>query len=214
MPRRRVLKTIIMFFGVFAVVGMATPQFFNIITERIEVTFIPRLDQSAFTRGAMDRVAVADLVQHPLLGVGAGNYKAHVLRYQRNINFWLSPENLPNSPHDTFLQAGAELGVPGLLSLILIIAVVLSGVKCTYRLAKQYPPMGRYGIGMALFIIPLGVTLFASNIGEVTRVVWGIYFGLSLSAFKLRRLHVRLLAEAYGEQSSIGKVALTHVSLY
>lgn len=46
--------------------------------------------------------------EHPVLGVGIGNYPLHYLAYTRD------PSGLPRSGHNTYLTLAAETGLPGL----------------------------------------------------------------------------------------------------
>lgn len=72
------------------------------------------------------RVAIEEFKDHPLNGVGAGNYQ-HTYFLERRTN-----EDV-RQPHSLGFQALAELGLGGLLLLILFVAAVLVGFA---RLAK------------------------------------------------------------------------------
>ena len=187
--------------SIWGIIIFLVPNFKTIITNRIIITFKtnptnktnPKTkrhkpliagedwDQSAFTRKAMIKASFEDLMHHPILGVGAGNFKSHILSKKNNINFWLSPEDLPNSPHNVFFQVAAELGLPGLFVFSILILSILYGIKRGYAYSTSHEHFTPYCIGMLLFTIPLFETLLSSNIGEFTRVIWGLYFGLAIS---------------------------------
>jgi O-antigen ligase len=68
------------------------------------------------------RRGIGYMLQNPLLGVGAGNFtvaegtlsdRAELQAYGKGVRW--------NAAHNTFVQVGAELGVPGLVLLILLI---------------------------------------------------------------------------------------------
>jgi hypothetical protein len=63
------------------------------------------------------RVAIAEWREHPLVGVGAGNYDTDYYRLRRNPEYVLQPHSLE-------LQMLAELGGLGLLALLVFLAAV------------------------------------------------------------------------------------------
>lgn len=192
--RRRIVVALAGAVALWAVVSVFVPRFFTILSQRVMVTFNPQLDQSAFTRDAMIRAGLLDFAHHPLIGVGAGNFKSNVIAHQAGrINFWLSAQALPNSPHSVLVQTAAELGLPGLLAFIAILLVVLVCVKRGYAACKRNAATSPYATGMVLFVVPLAVTLLASNIGDTSRVLWGLYFGLALVFVKLHVAPTKLL---------------------
>lgn len=184
MQRRQLKRITLASIAVLGAIIIFVPQFSQIVTQRLSVTFDVYQDQSAFTRAAMDAAAVSDIMNYPMIGVGPGNFKYHLIRRQTNINFWLAPAALPNSPHSVLLQTGAEMGVLGLLALGGVLLIVVLGIRRGGEVGKECTSIRPYSMGLTLFLIPLFVTLVASNIGEFYRVIWGIYFGLSLSMFK------------------------------
>ena len=186
---RRIRRIIISVFSICGLVSVFVPGFIEIVVRRVMVTFNTKKDYSAFVREGMIKASILDFIHHPLLGIGAGNFKNHAITHQRNINFWISPEALPNSPHSVLLQTAAELGVPGLIAFSLLLSIILVGIKRGRKVARCYAPMAPYSVGMALFTIPLFITLIASNIGELYRVIIGLYFGLAISMFRLYKVY-------------------------
>jgi tetratricopeptide (TPR) repeat protein len=66
------------------------------------------------------RVAVLEFRAHPLGGVGAGNYDADYYRLRNNPEYVLQPHSLE-------LQMAAELGIGGVLFLLLLCGAALAG---------------------------------------------------------------------------------------
>jgi O-antigen ligase len=64
------------------------------------------------------RVAVREFERHPLTGLGAGNYDVEYYRLRRN------PEYV-RQPHSLALQVAAELGIGGILGLVLFAGAVV-----------------------------------------------------------------------------------------
>lgn len=179
--RRRMAIALAGILTVWGAISICVPSLMTALTQRVMITFTPQFDQSAVTRGAMIRAGLMDFMQHPLYGVGAGNFKSNVIANQANkIDFWLSAPDLPNSPHSVIVQTAAELGLPGLLALGCILIIVLAGVRRGYESGRLDRGVNPYATGMVLFLVPLAVTLLASNIGDTSRVLWGLYFGLAL----------------------------------
>ena len=73
---------------------------------------------------------------HPLLGVGAGNYSEHFDEYSGRLGTTLrSYENFGRQryPHNLYLQVLAETGLAGLTAFVAIIATALMGLWTAYR---------------------------------------------------------------------------------
>jgi hypothetical protein len=65
------------------------------------------------------RVAVREFEQHPFGGVGAGNYDGEYYRLRRTSQYVIAPHSLE-------LQMAAELGIGGVLALLLLCGAVLA----------------------------------------------------------------------------------------
>jgi hypothetical protein len=88
------------------------------------------------------RVAVREFRRHPLGGLGAGNYDVEYYRLRKNPEYVLQPHSLE-------LQTAAELGVPGLLALLLFFGAVIAAVfKRRGTLASQDRLIKVAGAGM------------------------------------------------------------------
>jgi hypothetical protein len=76
------------------------------------------VDASGF-RYDLWRVAVHEFIDHPLIGLGAGNYDAEYYRLRRNPQAVLQPHSLE-------LQMAAELGVGGVVALFMFCGAILA----------------------------------------------------------------------------------------
>jgi hypothetical protein len=74
-------------------------------------------DASGF-RYDLWRVALDEFAAHPVVGLGAGNYDVEYYRLRRNPEYVIQPHSLE-------LQIAAELGVGGLISLLLFCGAIL-----------------------------------------------------------------------------------------
>jgi hypothetical protein len=111
-------------------------------------------DGSRFATGGGNRydfwrVAVAEWRDHPIAGVGAGNYDVRYLRERRS-------DEVVRQPHSIELQALAETGILGGGLLLALAAVLAAGALRGARLARREPAVG------GVVVAALGVvTLFA-----------------------------------------------------
>ena len=187
--RRKIAVAVVSAVALIGITSIFVHGIADIVVKRILVTFSsnPRVDQSAFTRAAMIIAGVLDFIHHPLSGVWAGNFKYYVLTHQaQKINFVLTASALPNSPHSVVIQTAAETGIPGLIAGAFVVYALIRGVKAGYRQNKHHPSISPYATGMALFLVPLFVTLLASNIGDTNRTLIGLYFGLALAISSMK----------------------------
>jgi O-Antigen ligase len=88
------------------------------------------------------RVAVREFRSHPLGGVGAGNYDAEYYRLRNNPQYVLQP-------HSIELQMAAELGIGGILALLLFCGAILrAGFARSGTLASQDRMLKVAALGM------------------------------------------------------------------
>ena len=86
---------------------------------------LPQTDNFAFTRLAIWKSAWSMMLDHPWVGIGLGQYEYISTRYAFPIEtHWAKYTRVPENAHCEYLQAGAELGVPGLLVALGVIALL------------------------------------------------------------------------------------------
>ena len=83
--------------------------------------------ESSDTRLALWRAGVEMLQQHPLTGVGMGNFKWVVRQYDR------PEENLDNVAHNTYVEVGAEMGLPGLVLYLALLVTTFRSLGAVRR---------------------------------------------------------------------------------
>ena len=91
---------------------------FDLIEERFSTVAQPSSDQSVSQRVIFYRIALEDIKNYPLTGVGIGNWK--LLSIQR-ANEVLGGYMVPYVVHNDFLEIGAESGIISLLSYLFFI---------------------------------------------------------------------------------------------
>ena len=86
---------------------------------------------------------------HPVTGIGLKNWLPYVIR---NYPPFYSPNsNRPQwqLPHNIFIEAGAELGYPGLLLFLVLVGTFLYTNARTRKLARQLPGGGKLEVGIS-----------------------------------------------------------------
>jgi len=110
------------------------------------------------------RRGVGYMLQRPLFGVGAGNFST--------AEGTLSPEvaqlqergvGVPwKAAHNSLVQIGAELGVPGLLFFLGMIVTTFGALRAVRRAERSYPPVGR---GPPRLALPLTASFVGLVVG-------------------------------------------------
>ena len=91
---------------------------FDLIEERFSTVAQPSSDESVSQRVTFYRIALEDIKNYPLTGVGIGNWK--LLSIQR-ANEILGNYMVPYVVHNDFLEIGAESGILSLVSYLFFI---------------------------------------------------------------------------------------------
>lgn len=119
------------------------------------------VDQSLTDRAAVQKVGLAMALDHPILGVGAGNFILVEPQYRRQTASTLSQ---PLAPHDIYLEMGAEGGIVGLLGwLVLLGGAVAIALRIRLRWAHAADPPDAPGDGALIRTLSSG--LFAGLVG-------------------------------------------------
>lgn len=93
-------------------------------------------------RADLWRVAIDEFRAHPLNGLGAGNYDTAYYQLRKNPQYVIQPHSLE-------LQMAAELGIGGLLALlVLCIALISGGFSRGRTLAAEDPLVGVAALGI------------------------------------------------------------------
>lgn len=117
-------------------------------------------DTSVQGRYSENLAAAQMLVRHPLTGVGVGNFAVEYPSYATQIG--LDSKHEERRAHDSYLEAGAESGVPGIAAFVALLVVAgVSIVRSRRVLAARGLPEA------ALLADLLGTTLLAYSISAV-----------------------------------------------
>jgi O-antigen ligase len=177
--------------GCVLAVGVAVP---NLYVQRFDAlaeygagdsSDLSRADGSLHERAQLWQVAVMVLSEHPLVGVGKGDYLLVFPAYAEQI-----APNLVNRPlqaHITLLQVAAETGFTGLAALTAILVATVFGLR---EARRRFATVGEFGgvgvaesIELALYA-HLTVSLFISD--DRPRFLWAVV-ALAMIARQLSR---------------------------
>ena len=179
--RRRLIATMLILILLAGVVLTIAPT----LSERL------RDDTSLFQRIEIWRTTIRMIKDHPIFGVGAGQYKSHFNEYIDPT----SPDRDTVFAHNLFLQVAAEFGLAGLLVFCAIIALILA---MGFRL-------GRTGniVYQGLFATTVGVlvhmqfdnTIWGLDIGGAFWIMIGMIMGFYRSEYGKKSAHSNVPGE-------------------
>ncbi|MDP9203236.1 MAG: O-antigen ligase family protein [Gemmatimonadota bacterium] len=127
-------------------------------------------DETSVSRTTMWKQGLEMMRDYPVLGVGYANWpKYHVIHYGGTAL----------QAHNTFIQAGAELGYSGLVGFLSLIGCTFFINLCTRRLARRLSERGRFIFYMAHGLDGALVGLMAS--GFFISVLYYPFFWINFS---------------------------------
>lgn len=146
------------------------------------------------TRGRTTEMlaALAAYIDHPIIGVGPGQYLFHAVEYQALPEVSIRELAVPRRAHSLYLEMAAESGTFGLLVFTLIPLLLLRDLRVLrLGLARRRPESARLAAGFSLAVLSyLGTGVFLHLSFE--RYYW---FMIGLTAAAAGLLH-RTAADA------------------
>lgn len=95
---------------------------------------LPQTDNFAFTRLSIWKSAWSMMLDHPWFGIGLGQFQYVSTRYAFPVTtHWAKYTRVAENAHSEYLQAGAELGVPGLLVALGVVTLLALAVARRLR---------------------------------------------------------------------------------
>jgi len=114
----------------------------------VRIMEVGRGDVYAYSRWSMWKGALAMLRDHPLLGVGIGNFPFYSVRYAFPVSgAWARYARVARYAHNELLHVGAEMGIPGILMMLFSLLIVFR--EC---LSKGSCLTGTHGEKKALLV--------------------------------------------------------------
>ena len=140
----------IIFFSTFFPLVISVVIFQAVLPQNQNIDLISRVstinteDTSTNSRLRFYNHALTQLKNHPIIGVGIGNWKFESQRYDQRF---ISGYTVPYHVHNDFLEIATELGLPGLL---LYLAVFLSFLYILYKSFIMDPNNGFFYFSLFL----------------------------------------------------------------
>ncbi len=148
-------------------------------------------------RWIMWRSAEEMIKEKPLTGFGAGTYRLHFTEVEARLlktpEFEGYSHIITKDAHNDYLQIGAELGLPGLLLLLVFIGVTIFGA--VRALAKEDIQVKIINIGIICALIAFMVHMFFNFPVKLspTAALFFIYLGILASNHSLREKGLSLI---------------------
>ena len=162
---------------VLAALAMAFPEQTQIIASR----FDPTMDRSISDRFWAYSAAVQMFAEHPILGVGVGQYEINYPDYKPPEAGWTAKgERVPMTVHNAFLEVISELGVLGAVVFLLF---VLSMIKLFFELRRcDNPQISALGTGIFAGLTAFFIQAQFNNqiYMEILWIALGLGLGLHL----------------------------------
>jgi O-antigen ligase len=93
-------------------------------------------------------------VDHPLTGVGIGNYAGHYQEYARSLG--IEVRRVDRQPHNLFLEVAAEIGLPGLAAFGAMVGGAFFAVAVARRRWRAAGREAEAGIAFAVGVALAG----------------------------------------------------------
>lgn len=127
-------------------------------------------DQASVSKHLVGWQAGLNMIKkHPFGGVGFGNYKAVVTRYDKTGEVRLDP----HVAHNAYLEIAAETGIPAILLFWVFMGAAFFSAGNTRRLAmaRGAPVLAALAVGCQASILGTGIGIFFVS-GQYTRLFW------------------------------------------
>lgn len=151
------------------------------------------VDSSVRGRTAEIGAAWAMFTDRPLTGIGYGTYKANYQDYTRSLGIDLSAKD--REAHNLYLEVAAEMGLPGLVALGILIMAAFASIGDGRRTLRR---SGRYeadGTGYALAMALIGYLITSVFLHMAfARLVW-LMLGIAFAFPSMARAEQRRAAE-------------------
>ncbi|MFX0548032.1 O-antigen ligase family protein [Hathewaya histolytica] len=115
------------------------------------------------------RVGLLMIKDHPILGIGAGNYRVHYSSYSQRINSYGYGPHDKFHPHNVYIKSQCELGIVGLISVILYLVFALKTiVRFSKTVENQYYKW--FSFGFIASLVSFMIMNFMDNFFSAPKV--------------------------------------------
>ena len=109
------------------------------------------------------------LREHPFFGVGLGNYKLVVVKYDTTGLIAADP----HIAHNAYLEIAAEMGIPAVIAYLLFLGTTFLSLETTRKrlLVADSRSLAAIALGMQASLLGTSVAIFFVS-GQYTRIFW------------------------------------------
>ncbi len=127
-------------------------------------------------------------LEHPVLGIGAGNFPDYSFKYYYNEELWSGglPLYLLQSSHNVFLRVWVSYGIGPLLILLLLYKYFFSNLWYVYRNSRDLL-LQNISLGLIGSLIALAGGSFCHNYGVEGGFIFWMLGGLSLALHRITK---------------------------
>jgi O-antigen ligase len=130
-------------------------------------------------RQAEGATAIRMFLDKPLLGIGYGNYLSSYTSYSRDLGMDLTRK--PREAHNLYLEAAAEMGVPGILALIGVFGAAFVALSTGRRRFREMGDLRTDSLGHAIGVALVGYLLTSIFLHMAfARLMW-LLVGMALA---------------------------------
>ena len=140
------------------------------------------------------RRGIGYILQYPVLGVGPNNFgpaEGMLAPFAERQQYGIGVKW--NAPHNSFIQIGAELGLPGLMMFVAMIGSTLAALRRSTRgggaRAPSIPTAGLEDLSQALTASLIGFVVGAFFLSLAYSEILYTLIALSVAVCKISQLH-------------------------
>lgn len=167
-------------------IPLLPPTYRERFTSLFVVTTENGIYQDTSLRGRSSEMltGLAMFSEHPILGVGAGNYKTNYQRYAQLIGIEFRAEE--RDPHSLYIQLLAETGIIGTVAFLAMVFFLIDTLNKTCRALEKWPQLADWlpWVSAMRFVILsyLLTSIFLHN--AYIRYLW-IFIAMALTAIQI-----------------------------
>ena len=153
---------------------------------------------SALSRVELGRAGIRMMEDHPVFGVGLGQFKSVEFHYNPLL---IDLEANPHIAHDTYVQLGAEGGIPTLVLYLAILGVTLATCRAAQKLPGVPDDIAALALSFQIGLIGIAVAqLFLS--AQYVKEVW-VFISLTPNLYAISVLAAAKSRQAVSAQTVV-----------
>jgi len=150
--------------------------------EQIQFKGQPETGAGVSTRSRVElaRAGIRMMEKHPVFGIGLGQFKSAEFHYNPVL---MSLEPDPKIAHDTYVQLGAEGGIPTLALYLAILALTLSTCRSAQKLPGVHEDIAALALSFQIGLIGIAVAEFFLT-AQYIKEVW-VFISLAPNLYSI-----------------------------